>query len=135
MRIRAAVVTSLLLAPLLAACGNGGDTVADPLACKAKLADNYSKAMANGGKGPTAEPPAACAGLDEKTLRQITGEVISEYFESDQAKEDLQDALKDSDLPFQDVPTPDVSDPTEELDDIQQELDDLLKDIDDAATP
>lgn len=136
MRVRAAAITILLLAPLLAACGNGDGPVASPKACKAKLAENYSKAMANGGKGPTPEPPTACAGLDDKTLQRITGEVISEYLKSDQAKKDFGDAFnKGMQQGLEDMPTPDVSGLGQEFDDLQKELDDLQAEISAAATP
>lgn len=74
---------------------NGSGPVADRSACKAALADNYRKVMANGGKGPTASEPPACVGLDQKTLERITGEVVDEYLNSDQAKKDLGKAFKD----------------------------------------
>lgn len=97
MHIRAAAIASLLLAaPLLAACSSGDKTTADPKACKTVLADNYRKAMANGGKGPDQKEPAACKGLDQKTLERITGEVLKEYMSSDQAKKDVNKAFEDS---------------------------------------
>jgi hypothetical protein len=74
---------------------NGSGPVADRSACKAALAANYRKAMAGGGKGPTASEPPACVGLDQKTLERITGEVVDEYLNSDQAKKDLGKAFKD----------------------------------------
>jgi hypothetical protein len=64
-------------------------TSANPAACKTALAANYREAVSNGPDGPTMAAPAACSGLDEATLKRITGEVISEYLESDQADEDL----------------------------------------------
>ncbi|MEU0207366.1 hypothetical protein [Streptomyces canus] len=68
---------------------------ASPTACKTVLADNYRKIMANGGKGPEQKQPAECVGLDAKTLEKITGEVISEYLDSDQAKKDVNKAFED----------------------------------------
>jgi hypothetical protein len=68
---------------------DGDGPVASPAACKAALADNYRKVMANGGKGPTASEPPACVGLDQKTLERSTGEVVDEYLKSDQAKKDF----------------------------------------------
>jgi hypothetical protein len=68
---------------------------ASPTACKTVLAANYRKVMANGGKGPEQKQPAECGGLDAKTLKKITGEVISEYLDSDQAKKDLNKAFED----------------------------------------
>ncbi|MFE1882654.1 hypothetical protein [Streptomyces diastatochromogenes] len=95
MRIRAAVVASLLLAaPLLAACSS--DTTADPQACKAAMAEGYRKAMAEGGKGPDQKRPAACKGVDDKTAQRLAGEVVKEYLDSDQAKKDVNKAFEDS---------------------------------------
>lgn len=71
------------------------DASASPAACKAVLADNYRTVMANGGKGPEQKQPPECVGLDAKTLEKITGEVISEYLDSDQAKKDLGKAFED----------------------------------------
>lgn len=75
----------------LAGCSHtgGNATVADPAACKTALAANYRKAMADGGNGPEQKQPAACVGVDAKTLKKITGEVVSEYLDSDQASKDL----------------------------------------------
>ncbi|MDH6610266.1 hypothetical protein M2164_005901 [Streptomyces sp. SAI-208] len=70
-------------------------TSASPAACKRVLTEGYRKAMANGGKGPEQKRPPECAGLDTKTLERITGEVISEYLASDQAKDDLGKAVED----------------------------------------
>lgn len=99
--MRHATVTALLAATALAlaGCSSGGDRIADPAACKAKLAANYRKAVRAGGKGPAEKRPAACVGLDAKTLEKITGEVISEYLESDQASKDVASA----------IPTPSLS--------------------------
>ncbi|WP_406202475.1 MULTISPECIES: hypothetical protein [unclassified Streptomyces] len=80
--------------------GSGGDeSIADPTACKAKLTENYRRVMANGAKGPTPATPTACAGLNEKSLKRITGEVITEYLDSDQAAKDLAPALPSPSLP------------------------------------
>lgn len=78
----------------LAHSGDSG-LAANRAGCKAALAVNYRKAMANGGKGPTASEPPACVGLDTKTLERITGEVVDEYLKSDQAKKDLGKAFED----------------------------------------
>jgi hypothetical protein len=71
------------------------DSSASPAACKTVLADGYRKVMANGGKGPEQKQPPECVGLDTETLKKITGEVISEYLDSEQAKEDLGKAFDD----------------------------------------
>jgi len=67
----------------------------DPAACKTALAHNYRKAMTDGAKGPEQPRPAECRGLDTKTLKKITGEVIGEYLDSDQADKDLGKAFED----------------------------------------
>jgi len=71
-----------------------GDTIATPTACKAALAVNYREAMAAGPDAPTAAAPPACTGLDEATLRRITGEVVTEYLGSPQADEDARRAME-----------------------------------------
>jgi len=68
---------------------------ASPAACKTVLAANYRKVMANGGKGPEQKQPPECVGLGTETLKKITGEVISEYLDSEQAKKDLGNAFED----------------------------------------
>lgn len=80
-------------AALLTRGDSGGESIADPAACKAKLTENYRKVMANGAKGPTQKSPTACAGLDEETLNRMTGEVIGEYLDSDQAERDVASLL------------------------------------------
>ena len=82
-------------------------TPASAAACKTVLADNYRKVMANGGKGPDQKRPTECAGLDTKTLEQITKEVIGEYLDSDQAKKDMNKAFEDGMRSA--VPTPPAS--------------------------
>lgn len=88
--------TTVLLAGA-AGCSHadGNSTIAAPAACKSTLAHNYRKVMAAGGKGPEQKQPAACVGLDTKTLQQIAEQVISEYSRSDQAKKDAEKAFKD----------------------------------------
>ena len=68
---------------------------ASPAACKRVLADNYRKVMANGGKGPEQKQPPECDGLDAEALKKITGEVLTEYLDSEQAKKDLGKAFED----------------------------------------
>ncbi|WP_406418019.1 hypothetical protein [Streptomyces sp. NBC_01614] len=81
----------------LAAKGDGGDeSIADPAACRTALAKNLREATA---AGPDASPlpaPPACLGLDEATLERITGEVISEYWESPEAEKVVEDAWREA---------------------------------------
>ena len=96
------VLVWVLALPVLGVVIGGGaalltkdDSSASPAACKRVLAANYQKAVADGGKGPDQKKPAACAGLDTKTLKKITGEVLSEYLASEQAEKDLGKAFED----------------------------------------
>lgn len=94
-----ALLATVCLALTGCSHAGGSSTIADPGACKSALADNYRKAVRAGGKGPAEKRPAACVGLDAKTLEKITGQVISEYLESDQASKDVASA----------IPTPSLS--------------------------
>lgn len=67
---------------------------ASPAACKTALAANYRKAVADGGEGPQMGEPAACKGLDQATLERLTGEVVSEYLDSPEAKELFEQGLE-----------------------------------------
>lgn len=71
--------------------GGGGDAGA----CKAALAENYREAVAAGPDAPSMGAPASCAGLSGATLERITGEVVSEYLDSDEAAEDLERAFEE----------------------------------------
>lgn len=51
----------------------------DAAACKQALAANYAEAVAAGPDAPSAAAPPSCSGLDQATLRRITGEVVTEY--------------------------------------------------------
>ncbi|MEV7004346.1 hypothetical protein AB0N62_43025 [Streptomyces sp. NPDC093982] len=111
-------------AALLTRGDSGAESIADPAACKAKLTENYRKVMANGAKGPTQKAPTACAGLNEETLEQITGEVITEYLDSDQAEQDFALLLPSPSLPASGSVSPEcrtwikaeLLDDTEEID-------------------
>jgi predicted small lipoprotein YifL len=92
MRTRITIAAAGLLLATLTACGSGGNDNANPAACKTALAENYRKAMADP-DGPSASAPSACTGLGATTLKRLTGEVISEYLDSDQAAKDLGTAL------------------------------------------
>jgi hypothetical protein len=73
MRARtAAAIAVLLLAPLTA-CSSGDDK-ADPAACKAAMA----KQLKDAANGSTAENerPAACNGVDDKTVQKYVGEIM-----------------------------------------------------------
>lgn len=70
--------------------GGGGGPVASPAACKKALAANLQKAMENPG-GPSMPEPAACVGLDDKTLDQIARDVASEGLMSPEAEKLFED--------------------------------------------
>jgi len=89
------VLVWVVALPVLGVVIGGGaalltkDGGGDEAACKTALAANYREAMAAGPDAPSAAAPSSCTGLSEATLRRITGEVVSEYLESDQADEDI----------------------------------------------
>jgi hypothetical protein len=92
----AAAVAAFAIGGGLAVVVNDDDgTAPDPAACKTALTANYREAMAAGPDAPTPAAPPACTGLDEATLKRITGEVVAEYLGSDQAKEDLRRAFEE----------------------------------------
>ncbi|MFF0227567.1 hypothetical protein [Streptomyces sp. NPDC004629] len=112
MKIRTALCAALLaLTALTAGCGSG-DAEAGPGACKAALEEQVSKAAKNDEEGGR---PAECDGLDDKTLRRLTGEVITEWLKSDEADKAAGDALKDAfgdGIPVSDLATPGAAEPT-----------------------
>ncbi|WP_405769283.1 hypothetical protein OG539_32770 [Actinacidiphila glaucinigra] len=76
MRIRTAAVTvALLLAPLTAACSSSEPNTA---ACKTAMAKQLDDAVKAGDKAETGTRPAACEGVDAKTLERITGELLED---------------------------------------------------------
>lgn len=72
----------------------GGDSFANPVACKTALAENYREAVAAGPDAPTASAPPACVGLDRAALERITGEVVAEFLESPEAEQLFEDGLE-----------------------------------------
>ncbi|MEU9789096.1 hypothetical protein AB0E27_00480 [Streptomyces sparsogenes] len=67
----AAIAAALLT---LAACSSNGNEY-NVAACKKALQQQFEEAIASGKEG---NPPFACLGLDEATLRRLAGEIISE---------------------------------------------------------
>ncbi|MET8331206.1 hypothetical protein [Streptomyces sp. NPDC005181] len=63
---------------LLALTGCNSDTKADPAACKAAMAKAFDDAIAAGNEAKKSKSPAACDGVDNKTLQRIAGELISD---------------------------------------------------------
>lgn len=79
MKTRTAACTILLaLTAALTACSSGSDAKADPAACKAALTADFKKAAAAGDKATPADRPAACDGIDDKTVQKLATEVLSE---------------------------------------------------------
>lgn len=125
MRTRTAL-TAVLLA-LAAATTSCSSTEADPAACKAAMTKQMADAMESGKEGSR---PAACAGIDDKTLQKLAGEVTKEWLDSDQADKVAEDALKSA-TPIP-VPTgPEISPECRAW--IENELQDSTDDIDDTA--
>ncbi|MER7479098.1 hypothetical protein ABTX60_15865 [Streptomyces sp. NPDC126510] len=129
-------MTTLLLITLTA-CG-GTEAKADPQACEKGLFEQYRDTVAAGGDAPESKKPAACDGVDDKTLERLAGQAIKEYLASDDAEKVVDDVVEDAidDVPWEEVkPTPDVSDLGKEFDDARKKLDDLMKETDGARTP
>ncbi|MFB6849813.1 hypothetical protein ACFCXS_33810 [Streptomyces sp. NPDC056373] len=129
-------MTALLLATLTA-CG-GTEAHADPQACKKALYDQNRDSVAAGDDATPSKKPAACDGIDDKTLQRLAGEAIREYLASDDAQQAVDDAVEGAidDAPWEDVtPTPAASDLGKEFNDAKRKLDDLTKETGDAATP
>jgi hypothetical protein len=75
---RLAAVAVLSVA-LLTGCSSGHDASAPKpsrQACKAAMEQQFASALANP-NGPSASRPAACAGLSDDTVNQITQEILS----------------------------------------------------------
>ncbi|WP_412079032.1 hypothetical protein ACLF6K_37445 [Streptomyces xanthophaeus] len=72
MRTRRAAVAITLAALSLTACSSGE---ADVAACKAAMRQQYEDAATASKEGTR---PAACAGVDDKTLQRLAGEVLTE---------------------------------------------------------
>ncbi|MET9506908.1 hypothetical protein ABZX62_00220 [Streptomyces flavidovirens] len=100
-RTSTAITACLLFA--LTACG-GTDVKADPAACKKAMTKAFDDAMAAGDKAEESKRPAACDGLDDKTLKRLAGEVTTEWMKGDKAADELE----------------------EDLDEMQQDLDDAV---------
>ncbi|MFE5090617.1 hypothetical protein ACFRCI_09475 [Streptomyces sp. NPDC056638] len=93
----AALIAAGLLATLTA-CGSS-DNKADPAACKTAMAKAFDDAMAAGDKAEQSKRPAACAGVDDKTVQRIAGELISE--QASQATENATESTAPDDATAQ----------------------------------
>ncbi|MFE2041660.1 hypothetical protein ACFXAZ_12150 [Streptomyces sp. NPDC059477] len=92
MKTRTTLYAPLLaLALLTAACSS--DTEASPEACKAAMVDQLKEATETGKEGSR---PAACDGLDDKTLESLAGEASKEWLDSSEAEKTVEDAADDA---------------------------------------
>ncbi|MET8450868.1 hypothetical protein [Streptomyces sp. NPDC005209] len=77
MKTRTAACTVLLvLTAALTACGSGGDSKADPAACKAAMEKQFKDAMAAGDKAAASDRPDSCEGVDDKTVQRYATEIM-----------------------------------------------------------
>ncbi len=93
--MRTKLITVTITIALLtggAACSSTGDQP-DHAACKAAMTKAFDDAMAAGEQAEESERPAACNGIDDKSLERLVSDVTTEYIEGEQAAEDLQDDL------------------------------------------
>ena len=76
MKIRKATAfaATIALAAITAACGSTGPDVA---ACKAAMKRDFVAGMTSQNATPATRPPA-CQGVDDKTIKRLAGEIITE---------------------------------------------------------
>lgn len=118
MRARTAACTVLLaLTAVLTACSGSDDAKGDPAACKAAMTAQLREGLAKGDKAPKGKRPAACNGVDDKTVQRYATEIL---------KKELPNAIESA------LPTPsDTPDITPECRDwIEKELQDSSDSID-----
>ncbi|MFJ1808532.1 MULTISPECIES: hypothetical protein [unclassified Streptomyces] len=111
MNTRAAACAALLALAALTGCSDTDSGSGNVAACKTAMAKQLEQGVAarsNGSPMPTGSRPPACNGVDDATLQRLTGEVTTEWMDSDQADKVAEDALKSA-TPVP-VPTgPDIS--------------------------
>jgi hypothetical protein len=71
-----AVALTALIAIPLAACSSSHKP--DVAACKDAMTKQFQQALAEGADAKSASRPAACDGVDDKTLQRLSSEVMSE---------------------------------------------------------
>ncbi|MFD4231179.1 hypothetical protein [Streptomyces sp. NPDC058545] len=76
MRTHTALAVAAITLLVLTGCGS--DTKADPAACKAAMTKAFDEAIAAGNEAKKSKSPAACDGVDNKTLQRIAGELIGD---------------------------------------------------------
>ena len=86
-------ITAATAAILIALTGcSSSPTKADLAACEKAMAKQLDDAMTNGTKGSR---PEACEGVDDKTLKRLSGEVLTERLEGDATADEIQRNLDD----------------------------------------
>jgi len=91
MRTTTAVLATAGILLALTSCSS--DTT-DPGACKTAMAKQLDKAVDAGDQAKPGTRPAACDGVDDKTLQRLTGELIAE-----QTGKDIDASLEPSTTP------------------------------------
>ncbi|MFJ9020791.1 hypothetical protein ACIRPU_12525 [Streptomyces sp. NPDC102259] len=97
MNTRTAACAALLALAALTGCSDTDSGSDDVAACKTAMAKQLEQGVAartNASPMPTGSRPPACAGVDDATLTRLTGEVTTEWLDSDQADKVAEDALK-----------------------------------------
>ncbi|MFI2351579.1 hypothetical protein ACH492_32110 [Streptomyces sp. NPDC019443] len=118
MRIRTAAIAAALLLATITACSGSS---ADPDACKADLLQQPKEPTETVKEG---KRPAACEGLDDKTVERLTGEATTEWLET------LSDSYDERSIGLEE----ELADRREELTDLQEDMDRLGKGLDGVTT-
>ncbi|MFJ5893776.1 hypothetical protein [Streptomyces californicus] len=82
---------ALIAASLLALTACSSDEKPDAAACKTAMAKQLYQAIADGDQAEESSRPAACNGVDDKTLQRIAGELTTE-----KAGDAVEDAVEDT---------------------------------------
>ncbi|MFE1926520.1 hypothetical protein ACFW91_28665 [Streptomyces asoensis] len=96
MKTRITACAALLALAALTGCSDSNSDSGDVAACKTAMTKQFEEAIAARSSGtpqPSGTRPAACAGVDDATLTRLTGEVTTEWANSDQAAKVAEDAL------------------------------------------
>ncbi|MET9735693.1 hypothetical protein ABZZ79_35225 [Streptomyces sp. NPDC006458] len=132
MNSRTAMPALGLLLMAVTACGSGSGegaaAVGDEAACRAALSRQAKEFAQAGGPPADAEDPAACAGLDDRTLKRVHNEIIGEVVGSDEFREQVEDSLGDPvegglPEPTDVIGTPGLDGREDELGELQDEMD------------
>ncbi|MEU9245699.1 hypothetical protein [Streptomyces sp. NPDC048385] len=77
MRIRTTTIAVLLATTAALTACSSSNSKADPAACKAAMTQQYKDAAAKGDNAPQGKRPAACDGVDDKTVQRYATEIIA----------------------------------------------------------